>query len=183
MAKAKKLRVGFQTGVVTLNYNHLITPDTKFGPPVYQTTINADKSLVAELEALHPSFKGKIPYKELDDGTVNLKAKQRRYITWFDDKGTKQEKEAQPTLLDSNNQPYTGAEPWGGTTAEVALFLEPTSGPQGESIALRLKGVRFHDVVLGGGGDSDPLFGPSVPNGAVDSSDPEADDDDLPFSN
>jgi hypothetical protein len=185
MAKAKKLRVPHQTPVLRLDYIRVVTPDTKYGAPTYQLSVTADASYVAELEALHPSFKGLIPFKEKDDGSVTLKVKQRRYITWFDDKGNKQEKESAPVLLNHDNTPYTGVDPWGGTTGEVAMFLEPTSGPSGDSIALRLKGVRFHDIVLGGGGgDGDPLFGPATPTngGAVDDTE-DGDDDDIPFSN
>lgn len=180
----KKPRIPYQTPVARLDYNHLVTPDTKFGPPVFQTNAVFDategKRILAEMEGLHPSFKGLIPYTVKDDGSYSFKIKQRKYIQWFDKDGKKQEKELSPTLLNSDNTPYTGAEPWGGTTGEVALYLEPTKGPKGESIALRLKGVRFHDVVLGGAGDGDPLFGPSESTG-VSNSEPDAFDDDIPF--
>lgn len=184
MAVKKKVSIRFQTPVARLDYNHLITPDTKFGPPVYSTNVVLDategKQVLEEMEALHPTFKGLIPYTVKDDGSYVFKIKQRKYIQWFDKDGKKQEKELTPTLLNSDNTVYSGAEPWGGTTGEVALFLEPTKGPKGESIALRLKGVRFHDVVLGGAGAGDPLFGPSEASGVNSEEAPEFDDE-IPF--
>lgn len=184
---AKKLRIAYQSPVGRLDYNHLITPDTKFGPPVYHTTLSFDaaegKRVLEDLESKHPSFKGLIPYTIKDDGSYSFKIKQRRYIQWFNKDGQKQEKELLPTLLNSDNTVYTGSEPWGGTTGEVAFYLEPTKGPKGESIALRLKGVRFHDVVLGGASTGDPLFGPSDAQGVAQEPDPLQDefDDDIPF--
>lgn len=187
MAGAKKIRIPYQTSVGRIDYSHVVVPDTKFGAPVYHVTFSLDptegKAMLAELEAKHPSFKGLIPYQVKDDGRYSFKVKQRKYIQWFD-KGVKQEKELLPTLLNKDNTPYEGAEPWGGSTGEVAMYLEPTKGPQGESVALRLKGVRFHDVVLGsGGGAADPMFGPAPVSGAAASEEETDFDDDIPFSN
>lgn len=189
MSKPKKLKIPYQTNVGRIDYSHVLVPDTKFGAPVYHLTLSFDptegKALLADMESKHPSFKNLIPHRVLDDGRYSFKIKQRKYITWYDAKGVKQEKEVSPTLLNKDNTAYTGAEPWGGTTGEVALYLEPTKGPQGESIALRLKGVRFHDVVLGsGGGAGDPLFGPAatVPTGVAAEGDDDFDDD-VPFAN
>lgn len=180
----KKPRIPYQTPVARLDYNHLVTPDTKFGAPTFSTTVVLDategKQMLEAMEKLNPTFKGLIPYTVKDDGSYAFKIKQRKYIQWFDKQGNKQEKELTPTLLNSDNTTYTGAEPWGGTTGEVAFYLEPTKGPKGESIALRLKGVRFHDVVLGGAGSGDPLFGPSESKGVNTEEAPDFDDD-IPF--
>lgn len=164
MATSKKISARFQSNVGELNFIHAVKPDLKYGP-TYQVTqnfsIEEGKQQVARMEALNPAFKGKIPFKQTDEG-ISFKIKQKRYISWFDKDGKKQERESIPTLLNKDNSPFTGTEnPWGGTTGEVAMTVDLTKDQQGNpTVALRLVGIRFHDVKVGGaGGDSDPLFG------------------------
>lgn len=185
---AKKLRVNVTTPEARLDYCHLVTPDTKFGPPTYQTSITFDpvvgKQLLAEWQALTAGMQGKFDHVERDDGSITFKVKQKRYIQWYDDKGQQQQKESVPVLLNKDNTPYTGAEPWGGTTGVVALTLEETKSPKGPMVALRLRGVRFHDVVLSGSGSADPLFGtPAAPTGVASEEQDGEFDDDIPFDN
>lgn len=180
----------FTLPVATLNFLHVVKPDTKYGPPVYQLTAEFDEAeglaLVAKMEALDSRFKGLIKFTKRD-GKVQLKIKQRRYITWFDKKtGKKEEKESIPVLVNADNTPYTGDEPWGGTTGEVGLTVDVSKDNNGNATtALRLKGVRFHDIKVGGGSNDDPLFGGAVAGAAagqdeepeVDSQDDDDNDD------
>lgn len=162
--------------------------DDTFGPEVYQTTLvyekdEADK-LKAKIEALDPSFVGLVQYKENEDGTCQFKVKQKRYVSWIDKNKDRQEIEIKPTVLNKDNTPYTGSEPWGGTIAEVGVVVETQAGAQkkGTILALRLRGFRIHDLVTGGAGegDGDPMFGGAV--AATTKDKPEVvDGDDLPF--
>lgn len=183
---AKKAKANVTTPEGRLDYNHLVTPDTKFGPPTYQTSFSVDaatgRQMIADWEKLNPFFVGRITHRELDDGSIQFKVKQKRYIQWYDNEGKQQQKEQVPVLLNRDNSPYTGAEPWGGTTGVLAITLEETKSPQGPMVALRLKGVRFHDVVLGSAGSDDPLFG-SAPTGVANEEQEGEFDDDIPFEN
>ena len=85
-----------------------------------------------------------------------------------------------PTLLNKDNTPYdaeANGEPWGGTTAEVAVVVETQAGARGKGtiLALRLRGIRIHELVKGGG-DGDPMFGAPVGGAFADE-----EEDDLPF--
>ena len=199
MATSKKISARFQTQIGELNFIHAVKPDLKYGP-TYQVTHNLPEAeglaQVARMEALNPAFKGKIPFKNTD-GQVSFKVKQKRYISWFDKDGKKQERESIPTLLNKDNSPFTGTEnPWGGTTGEVAMTVDLTKDQQGNpTVALRLVGIRFHEIKVGGaGGDSDPLFGGGKRDPDADSvegddqldtstfgNDSEDFDDDIPF--
>lgn len=191
MATSKKISYRFQTNVCDLSYIHAVKPDLKYGP-TYQVTASFPKEeglkQVAAMEALNPAFKGKIPFKQTDD-VVSLKIKQKRYINWFDKDGKKQERESIPTLLNKDNSPYTGAEnPWGGTTGEVAMTVDLTKDQQGNpTVALRLVGIRFHEVKVGGESNKDPLFGGGKSSDTEDDDAPaftaedDSFDDDIPF--
>lgn len=160
-------------------------PDDTFGADVYQTTLVFDKDVMegfkAKIEGLDPSFKGLFKYKDNDDGTAQIKVKQNRFIRWKDRvTGEMQEQEMKVTVLNKDNTPYEGNEPWGGTIAEVGVQVETQAGAQkkGTILALRLRGVRIHELVAGGAGagDGDPLFG-----GAVAAKPKAETQEDLPF--
>lgn len=192
MAQSKKISVRFQFPVTELNFIHAVKPDLKFGP-TYQVTptysLEQGKALIKTLESLNPAFVGLIPGKVGAD-SVTFKAKQKRYITWFDKEGKKQERESVPVLLNADNTPFTGKEnPWGGTTGEVAVTVDLTKDQSGNAcVALRLVGIRFHDVKIGSGGNDDPLFGGNS-KPAEDDDNPldleatvaDTFDDDIPF--
>lgn len=187
--KAKKPFLKYTTPVANFNYIHAVTPDTKFGPPTFSVTVqlNAEDGakMVADVEKLMPKFTGQVPYKVNDAGQYEFKIKQKKFIEWFVN-GEKQTKEATPVLLNSDNTPYTGTEPWSGSTGEVALIVDETRKPNGEAMmALRLKGIRFHEIVTGtGSGGGDPLFGNGSPAALPvdDGGDTEEEDDDAPFN-
>ena len=165
-------------------YLSVMQPDDTFGDLVYQTTLVYDKAkgdeIVEQIEALDPRFKGLVSYKELDDGTVTFKVKQKKFLSWIDKNGDRQTQEMIPTILNKDNSKYEGSEPWGGTIAEVGAQVETQKGARGKGtiVALRLRGLRIHELVTGGAqeGDGDPLFGTPVANAKV-----EAEEDDIPF--
>lgn len=194
MAKAKKVSARFQLPVTELSFIHAVKPDMKYGP-TYQVTANfpeeEGKKLVEQMEALNPAFRGKVPVR-VENGVLSLKIKQKRYISWFDKDGRKQERECIPTLLNKDNSPFTSEDnPWSGTTGEVALTVDLTKDQQQNPIvALRLVGIRFHEVKVGGdSSNDDPLFGGGKPRAednepSLDNKDLDADDsfdDDIPF--
>ena len=187
-AKAQATRV--QTGVVTLKYTHLVSPDPHFNPlnPDYNVTFvmpeDVAKTFIAEVERLMPAFKNQVPFKVNQEGLYEFKVKQKKFIEWIDQKtGERKREEFVPVLLNSDNTAYEGAEPWAGTTGEVAINLGITKTPQRKEIlALRLKGVRFHDVVGGQGGSGDPLFGPAIAQGGAEEDEDVVDDGVLPFN-
>ncbi len=174
----------FTTPVATLNFIHVVTPDTKYGAPTYQVTVQfpEDEGLkvIAQMEKLDPRFKGMIRYS-VKDGVLTFKVKQKRYISWYKD-GVKQESEQVPVLVNADNTKFEGTEPWGGTTGEVGLTVDMTKdNNQKPAVALRLKGIRFHDIKSGGAGNDDPLFGGAVAEsaaGAVEESGAGDQDDD-----
>lgn len=183
---AKKARYSVTTPEGRFDYLHVVTPDTKFGPPTYQASLTLDaatgRETLANWESFFPGMK--IAHTILDDGSYRFKLKQKRYIQWYDKEGKQQQKESVPVLLNKDNTPYTGAEPWGGTTGVAAVTLEMTKSPSGPMVALRLRGIRFHDVVLGSSNDFDPLFGTNPAAGVANpEEDSEFDDDDIPFGN
>lgn len=164
-------------------------PDDTFGDAVYQTTLVYDKEqaeiLKAKIEALDPRFKGLVNYKENDDGTCQFKLKQKQMVRWRDRvTGQAQEQEMKVTILNKDNTPYEGTEPWGGTIAEAGVVIETQAGAQkkGTILALRLRGIRIHELVTGGAGagDGDPLFGGAVAATPLKDNSPDVDDD-LPF--
>lgn len=189
MAQSKKISVRFQFPVTELNFIHAVKPDLKYGP-TYQVTptydVETGKKIIKQLESLNPAFVGLIPSKETDQA-ITFKSKQKRYINWYDKEGKKQERESIPVLLNADNSPFTGTEnPWGGTTGEVAVTVDLTKDQTGTpTVALRLVGIRFHEVKVGSGGNDDPLFGGS--GKAADEDDvepaivPDSFDDDIPF--
>lgn len=194
MSNSKRTSVRFQFPCTTLNFNHVVQPDMKYGP-VYQTTptfsAEEGKALIAKMEKLNPAFVGKIPFSE-KDGQVSFKVKQKKYITWFDKKtGKKQEKEIIPVLLDKDNKELKlENNPWGGSTGEVGLTVDLTKDNNGNPVvALRLVGIRFHELKEGGESNSDPLFGGGKSGDPADIDDDDADDkpdydkfdDDIPF--
>lgn len=164
-------------------------PDDTFGDAVYQTTLVYEKSvaegLKAKIEALDPSFKGLCNFKENEDGTCQFKLKQKQMVRWRDRvTGQNQEQEMKVTVLNKDNTLYEGQEPWGGTIAEAGAVIETQAGAQkrGTILALRLRGIRIHELTIGGAGagDGDPLFGGAVAATPPKDNGPQVDDD-LPF--
>ncbi len=161
MSKARN-SYRFTTVAGELSYNHFTQPDTKYGAPTWQTTISFPEEVgrqeVAKMEALDPRFRGMIRSKVVD-GKLQLKVKQKRFVTWYS-QGAQQSKEFIPVVVDAENQPYKGDEPWSGSTGAVGLTVDMSKDNNGKPIVqLRLRGVRLHEVKLGGGGNDDPLFG------------------------
>lgn len=182
---SKKASFRFNFPVAKNIYISVVKPDTEYDEEgIYQTNLVYDKktadALKAKIEALDPSFAGLCNYREHDDGSCSFKVKQKRFIRWVDKKtGDRMEQEMKPVILNKDNTKYEGTEPWGGTVAEVGCVVETQPGAKRKGIilALRLRGMRIHELVTGGaGGDADPLFG-----GPVGEEAEEAAALDLPF--
>lgn len=185
---SKKASVRFNFPATKNVFLSVLKPDDAFGNEVYQTTLIYDKDtaekLRQQIEGLDASFKGLCKYKERDDGTCEFKVKQNRFIRWIDRANERQEIEMKPKVLNLDNTEYTGTEPWGGTIAEVGAVVETQAGAQkrGTILALRLRGIRIHELVTGGAGegDGDPMFGGAVAASPKGESS-EVQTDDLPF--
>lgn len=182
---AKKASFRFNFPATKNIFISAVKPDTEYDHEgSYQTTLVYDKDtmegLKAKIEGLDPSFKGLFNFRENDDGSCSIKVKQKRFIRWTDRKtNERMEQEAKPVLLNADNTPYEGDEPWGGTIAEVGVVVETQAGAnrRGTILALRFKGMRIHELVKGDSSGGDPLFGAPVAKGA-----PQEDDkEDLPF--
>ena len=184
---SNKVSQRFSFPATKCSFIYIVQPDTEFDEAgVYQMTLNYDKDtaekLKASIEKLDPRLKGLIDYHERDDGTCSFRVKQKRIISWIGKDGARQEAEMKPVILNKDNTPFEGTQnPWGGTVAEVGVLVETQKGARGKGTiaALRLRGVRIHELVTGGaeGGDGDPLFG-----GAVSAQAKEIfDEEDLPF--
>lgn len=165
---AKKASVRFNFPATKNIFLSVTKPDDTFGPEVFQTTLVYDKDTMEDLkrrvEALDPSFRGLFKYKENDDGTCQVKLKQNKYIRWNDKNGP-QEVVMNVAVLNADNTKYEGPEPWGGTIAEAGVVVETQPGAQrrGTILALRLRGIRIHELRTGASeGDGDPLFGGAV---------------------
>lgn len=184
--------INVQTPVVELQYLNLIKPDDKYDKenPKFQVSWKLDpkagKAFIAEIQEKAPGFK--VPHRRDDDDNYIFKAAQKKYITWMKE-GVLKRHEFTPTLLTEDNQKYEGAEPWGGSTGEVAFTIRETRG-ENKGITFSLRGVRFKDVKIGGestGGSGDPLFGSNTkeiddipkPVPEMEQSD---DEDDIPFN-
>ena len=194
---SSKVSVRFSFPKTKCSFIYIVQPDTEYDDNgVYQMTLNYDKetadALKAKIEKLDPRLKGLIDYHERDDGSCSFRVKQKRIISWTGKDGTRQEAEMKPTVLNADNTPFDGTQnPWGGTVAEVGVLVETQKGARGKGTiaALRLRGVRIHELVAGGaeGGDGDPLFGGAVANPRVEAEDDEfnppfdMDDDDSPI--
>lgn len=192
---SNKVSVRFSFPATKCSFIYIVQPDTEFDDNgVYQMTLNYDKEtaeeLKAKIEKLDPRLKGLIDYHERDDGTCSFRVKQKRVISWTDRAGERQEAIMKPTILNKDNTPFEGTQnPWGGTIAEVGVVVETQKGARGKGIiaALRLRGVRIHELVQGGaeGDDGDPLFGGTVAHAPVDKEefpfDVDDNDDDMPI--
>jgi hypothetical protein len=191
MAKVSKQ---VQVTDVALNYINVMTPNSNFNPanPDYNVTWKMSpkdgKAFIAEVEDKIPEFKGKVPSKRDDEDNYIFKAKQKKYIEWVKD-GEKQSMEVKPRVLNADNTPYEGREPWGGTVGDVAMELRATRTPQGKPmLALTLKGVRIKSLYLGDGSSSgdggDPLFANNVVEGGNNQVQEVLGDfeDDVPFN-
>ena len=191
MAKSNKQ---VQVSDVTLNYINVVNPNGNFNPanPDYNVTwkmSSADgKAFIAKVEEAMPEFKGKVPSKRDDEDNYIFKAKQKKFIEWMKD-GEKKSMEVKPRVLNADNTPYDGREPWGGTIGDVAIELRTSRTPQGKPLlALTLKGVRIKQLYLGDGapkgdGEDDPLFGSNVvQNGTTVEAEVGDFDDDVPFN-
>lgn len=176
---AQKDSYRFTSPVGILNYIRINKPDTKFGPPTYCVTLvlppDEAKAMVKAMEALDERYVGKIPFKK-EDGGIAFKIKQKQYLSWIDKKTHKKvDHEMTVNLLNKDNSPYTGPDPWGGTTGEVAMTVDVTKSPQGAMmVALRLRGIRFHDIVEGD--DGDPLFSGTSAGGSGNASSDESEE-------
>lgn len=179
MAKAKSYRFNFPA--TKLNYINAVKPDTEFNPDGnYQVTLvyplAVCRDLKEKVEKLDPRFAGLFNFKDNGDGTGQFKVQQKRVIRWKAADGPK-EVIMKPTILNADNSKYdeSQGDPWGGTIGEIGAVIETQLGAQrrGTILGLRLRGIRIHELVLGG--DSDPLFGGGIQEGG----DGEADD--LPF--
>lgn len=189
MAKIAKIRM--TTAPVELNYINVVNPDGKFSPnnPKFQVSWKLGpvdgKAFIAEVVEKMPSMKGKVPHRRDDDDNYIFKASQKKFIEWMA-AGEKKSVQFTPVLLNSDNTPYEGREPWGGSVGEVAFILRETKGEAGAGLTFSLSGVRFHDVKVGTGegGDFDPLFGNNTKASTVETemAQPEDDDDDVPFN-
>lgn len=183
---SKKASVRFTFPKTKCIFISVVKPDTEYDAEgVYQMSLVYEKteaeSLKARIEKLDPTFAGLCNYRENDDGTCSFKVKQKRFVRWVDKKtNERQEIIMSPTLLNADNTPYEGTEPWGGTIAEAAVVVETQAGAnrRGTILALRLRGMRIHELVTGGAGagDGDPMFGGPVANARA-----EAEELDLPF--
>ena len=181
----KKLSARFNFPATRASFIYIVTPDTEYDEGgVYQLTLSYDKDqaeeIKKEIQGLDPRLMGLIEYTERDNGDCQFKVKQKRFLSWMKD-GVQQTTEMIPVVLNKDNTPYTGQNPWGGTICEVGCLVETQKGARGKGIiaAFRLKGVRIHELVTGGaaGGDADPLFGGAVANDRVE----KEVFDDLPF--
>ncbi|AAL85540.1 ORF.31 [Pseudomonas phage PaP3] len=160
---SKKVSQRFTFPVAKLIFPYIVTPDTEYGE-VYQVTIciptkeQADE-LVAKMESKDARLKGTIKYTERD-GEFLFKVKQKKHVDWMQD-GERKSAVMKPIVLTSDNKPYDGPNPWGGSTGEVGILIETQKGARGKGTitALRLRGVRLHEIVSGGDGEDDPLFG------------------------
>lgn len=171
-----KNKLSIMTPVVPLNYINVVAPNGNFDPtnPDYNVTWKMEpkeaRAFIAQIEELMPEFKGKVPSKRDDEDNYIFKAKQKKYIKWVDKKTNEaKQMEVKPRVINKDNTPYEGREPWGGSTGEVAIELRQSRTPQGKAmLALTLKGVRIHELYLGDGGsdaadgDDDPLFGSNI---------------------
>lgn len=183
---SKKASVRFTFPTTKIIYVSVVKPDTEYDAEgVYQLSLvysrEEAEAIKARIEKLDPTFAGLCNFREHDDGTCSFKVKQKRFVRWVDKKTQeRQQIEMKPTLLNADNTPYEGTEPWGGTIADVAVVVETQAGAnrRGTILALRLRGVRIQELVTGGAGagDGDPLFGAPVANERAD--EPELD---LPF--
>lgn len=191
----KKVSVKFNFPLTKATFIKVVKPDTEYNESgTYQITLIYDKDtadgIVKDIEKRDPRLAGLINYNERDDGTCQFKVKQNRVLSWTD-RTTGEAKTAimEPILLNADNTAFKAEQdPWSGTTVEVGCIIETQKGARGKGIiaALRLRGVRFHDVVVGGAGagDGDPLFGGAVANPRVEESGFDDEDfkaDDLPF--
>ena len=182
----KKASFRFNFPKTKLIYISVMKPDTEYNAEgTYQLSLVYPKdeaeAIKAKIEKLDSSFAGLCNYRENDDGTCSFKVKQNRFVRWIDRKtNERQEQIMQPTVLNADNTPYEGSEPWGGTIGEVGAVIETQAGAnrRGTILAMRLRGVRIHELVTGGAGagDGDPLFGGPVANARA-----ETEDLDLPF--
>ena len=181
---SKKASVRFNFPATKAIFINVIKPDTEYDAEgCYQISLVYDlkqaQKLKAQIENLDPSFAGLCNYRENDDGTASFKIKQKRFVRWVDRKsGERQEIEMKPVVINADNTAYTGSEPWGGSIVEVGVVAETQAGAnrKGIILALRLRGVRIHELVVGSAaGDGDPLFG-----GPVNTVMEEANDD--PFT-
>jgi hypothetical protein len=190
MAKTAKIRM--TTAPVELNYINVVNPDGKFSPnnPKYQVSWKLGpaegKAFIAEVVEKMPSMKGKVPHRRDDDDNYIFKATQKKFIEWVA-AGEKKSVQFTPVLLNQDNTPYEGREPWGGSVGEVAFILRETKGEAGAGLTFSLQGVRFHEVKIGngeGGDGFDPLFGNNTKASAA--AEPEVfeqdDEDDVPFN-
>lgn len=193
---SNKVSARFTFPKTKASFIYIVQPDTEYDDNgVYQMTLNYDKetadALKAKIEKLDPRLKGLIEYHERDDGTCSFRVKQKRVISWTDKTGERQEAIMTPTVLNADNTKFEGTQnPWGGTVVETAVLVETQKGARGKGIiaALRLRGVRIHELVQGGaeGGDGDPLFGGAVANERVEPEDDfnppfDMDDEDSPI--
>ncbi|CCE60795.1 Gp2.5-like ssDNA binding protein and ssDNA annealing protein [Pseudomonas phage tf] len=194
----KKVSVKYTFPKTRANFIKVVKPDTEFVESgTYQITLIYDKQtaekIKADIESKDARLAGLINYTERDDGDCQFKIKQNRVLSWMD-RTTGEPKQAimEPILVNSDNTAFKAeSDPWGGTTCEVGAVIETQKGARGKGIiaALRLRGVRFYDVKVGGAaeGDGDPLFGGPVANAKVDTDAFEDvnlggdDADDLPF--
>ncbi len=195
---SNKVSVRFNFPVTKASYIYIVTPDTEYDEGgVYQLTLTYTKDeaekIKADIEKRDPRLKGLIEFNERDDGSCTFKVKQKRFLRWVDKAGEPQTAEMKPTILNADNTKFEGTQnPWGGTVVEVGALVETQKGARGKGIiaALRLRGVRIHELVQGGAaeGDDDPLFGGAVKATPVEKEafddlpfDVEDNDDDMPI--
>jgi len=152
--------------LASLKFINVIKPDTFFDEenPKYQVTLvygaaEGQKVLDAMAETF-PACRGKVPVKKTEDGNYEFKVAQKRFISW-EKQGEKRTMEMKPKIILADNTAYDGTDPWSGSTGEVAAEIATTNAKRGAAIALRLRGVRFHDIKTGDSqdGEDDALFG------------------------
>lgn len=191
---ATKAKIRYVFPATELLWVNIINPDSKFDPanPKFQVSMKYDaatgRKVIAELEDKVPQFKGKIKVKRDNDDNFIFKAVQRQKITWA---GGSKVATFTPVVLMKDGDgaiKYEGSEPWSGSIGEVAVVLEEAKTATGTTLAIRLNGVRLHEVKTGGDGGSnggDPLFGPTstMTEGGVAEEEEHPFEDDEPAFN
>lgn len=151
---AKKQRWIVTTPVVSIGYNHLRVPDTRFNADgdykcdffmteeqakAFCTGINKD-----------PRAQGKkLKYTKVD-GTFKFKTKQGATVK---DKKTGEVYDMKPRLFyilngETTKYPEDAASPWSGSTAEVEVEIVPYD-TFGGGLTMRPRAVRLHTIVEG----------------------------------
>lgn len=151
---AKKQRWIVTTPVVTIGYNHLRTPDTKFDAEGdYKCDFFMDEAQAkAFCTAINKDARAggkKVKYTKVD-GQFKFKTKQSAIIR---DKKSGEEYDMKPRLNyivagKTVEYPETSPSPWSGSRAEIELEVVPYD-TFGGGLTLRVRALRLHSIVEG----------------------------------